>query len=244
MTHPEGRFSQWRARLTNTSGDGPRIASVTASYATSNQAPSIRDLRIEPATSAISAKATLRYTFADPDGDDVTVTIQARPAGTVAWKNAVVTEPPAGKRSDPSLGNDGASKDGKASWDTATWDEGVYDLRAVASDQTSNPSSQGLEADSALETPVVVDRTPPRILAKRKADAVEVVVKDDLSTVARLEVVAGGHVLFSPRCGDGVCDNTEETFLFLVPQPAPSEAWTLRATDVAGNETDLPVPAP
>lgn len=244
VTSPEGRFSQWRAHLAGTSGDGPRIDSVIASYATCNQAPSIRDLRIEPATSAVSAKATLRYSFADPDGDDVTVTIQARPTGTAPWKNAVVTEPPAGKPSDPSLGNDGSSRDGKAAWDTATWDEGVYELRAVATDQPSNPSSEGLEADTALSTPVVVDRTPPTIVAKRKADTVEVVVKDVLSCVARLEVVADGRVLFSPRCEDGVCDNTEETFRFLVPQPAPSDAWTLRATDVAGNAADLAVPAP
>jgi hypothetical protein len=244
VSSPEGRFYQWQARLSSSAGQGPRIASVTASYATFNQAPSIRDLRIEPATSAVSAKATLRYAFADPDGDDVTVTIQARRAGTVDWKSAVVTEPPAGKPTDPSLGNTGSSKDGKASWDTATWDEGVYDLRAVASDQPSNPSGEGLEAEASLAPPVVVDRTPPTIVAKRKGEAVEVVVKDALSTVARLEIVASGRVVFSPRCGDGVCDSVEERFRFVVPDPPPSETWTLRATDVAGNEAELPVPAP
>jgi len=62
--------------------------------------------------------------------------------------------------------------------------------------------------------------------------------------VARLEVVESGRVLFSPRCGDGVCDEPEELFRFLVPKPAPSEAWTLRATDVAGNKADVAVPAP
>jgi len=244
ITLPEGRFSQWRARLASTSGDGPRIASVTATYATLNQPPSIRDLRIEPATSAVSAKAALRYSVADADGDDVTVTIQARPVGNALWKNAAVTEPPAGKPSNPRLGNDGSSKEGKASWDTATWDEGVYELRAVASDQPSNPETEGLEADTTLDVPVIVDRTPPTIAASREADTVEVVVKDALSTVERLEVVEGERVLFSPRCGDGVCDGTEESFRFLVPKPAPSEAWTLRATDVAGNTADVSVPAP
>jgi hypothetical protein len=244
VTHPVGRYCQWRARLASSSGDGPRIASVTASYATFNQAPSIRDLRIEPATAAVSAKSTLRYSFADPDDDDVTVTIQARLSGTIPWKDAVVTEPPAGKATDPSLGNAGSSKDGKASWDTATWDEGVYEIRAVASDQPSNPSGEGLEADTALPTPVVVDRTPPTIVAKRKADIVEVVVNDTLSTVARLEVVTGGRVVFSPRCEDGVCDSAEERFRVVVPHPASSETWKLRATDVAGNDAELPVPAP
>ena len=244
VTNPEGRFCQWRARLTSTAGGGPRIASVTASYQTCNRAPSIRDLRIEPGTAAVSAKATFRWSVADPDGDNVAVTIQARLAGTVAWKSAAVAEPPVAKPSDPGLGNDGSSKDGKAVWDTATWDEGVYEILAAATDQPSNPPMEGLGADSELPTPVFVDRTPPTIEAKRKGDAVEVVVNDALSTVARLEVVAGGRVLFSPRCGDGVCDSTQETFRFLVTQPAPSDALTLRATDVAGNAAETPVPAP
>jgi sugar lactone lactonase YvrE len=244
VTSPEGRFYQWRARLTSTSGDGPRIASVTASYATCNRAPSIRDVRIEPATYAVSAKATLRWSSADPDGDDVTVTLQARPAGTSTWKIAVVADPPPSKPSDPSLGNDGSSKDGKAVWDTAAWEEGVYDLRAVASDQPSNPENEGLEAESALTLPVRVDRTPPTIDAKRKDDVFEVVVKDALSAVAQLAVVSNGRVLFSPLCEDGVCDNTIERFRIRAPHSAPSDAWTLRATDAAGNAAEIPVPAP
>ena len=125
-----------------------------------------------------------------------------------------------------------------------TYKSGTYEVRAVARDQQSNPPSLGLEADTALSTLVVVDRTSPTIEAKRKADTVEVVIKDELSTVARLEIVANGRVLFSPRCADGVCDNREEHFLFLMPQPSPSDPWTLRATDVAGNKADILVPAP
>ena len=69
---------------------------------------------MEPATGAVSAKAILRWSAADPDGDGVTVTIQARKAGASAWTSAVVTDPTPAKPSDPSLGNDGSSKDGKA----------------------------------------------------------------------------------------------------------------------------------
>jgi hypothetical protein len=243
VTNPEGRFSQWRARLTTTAGEGPCIASVTTTYATLNRAPSIRDVRIEPATYAVSAKATLRWTAADPDGDDLTVTVRARLRGTVDWKNAAVSDPPPSKPSDPSLGNDGSSRDGKAVWDTADWGEGLYDLLAIASDQPSNPPAEGLEAEAAFPLPLCLDRTPPLIDAKRKGDVLEISVKDALSTVVRLEVVQAGHVLFSPRCGDGVCDNAEETFRIRVPQSASGDPWTLRATDLAGNTSELPVPA-
>jgi hypothetical protein len=214
------------------------------SYATRNRVPSIRDLRIEPAGGAVAAKATIRWSAADPDGDGVTVDVQARPAGTTAWKSAVRTDPAPPKPSDPSLGNDGSSKDGKAAWDTATWDEGVYELRAVATDQPSNPPAEGLEAETELATLVHVDRTPPSIDAKRSGGAIEVVVTDALSAVARLEVLADGRVLFSPRCGDGVCDAPRETFRFPAPQAAPGSAWSLRATDAAGNSVETPAPAP
>src|SRR5262249_23667915 len=64
---PEGRFLQWRVRLSEASGTAPAIAAVTASYATHNRAPTLRDLRVEPASGAVSAKATLRWSAADPD---------------------------------------------------------------------------------------------------------------------------------------------------------------------------------
>jgi hypothetical protein len=244
LTSPEGRFCQWRVHLTGASGDGPRIESVAATYATRDRAPSIRDLRIDPASAAVSGRATFRYTYADPDGDDVMVTIQARAAGTSAWKSAAVADPPPSKSSDPRLGNDGSSKDGKVVWDSTTWDEGRYEIRAVASDQPSNPAGEGLEADTALSSQVCVDRTPPTIDATRKGDVVDVRVKDALSFVAGLEVVAGGRVVFAPRCGDGVCDNPQESFRVVIPKPAPTEIWTLRATDGAGNTTEVPVPQP
>jgi hypothetical protein len=242
--NPEGRYFQWRARMTSAASDGPRIDGVTASYATRNRAPSIRDFRVDPATGAISAKATLRWSSADPDGDGVTVTIQARKAGASAWATAVVTEAPPVKPSDPTFGNDGSSKDGKGTWDTASWDEGRYELRAVATDQSANAPGEGLEADTEMSLPVAVDRTPPSITTKRSGGTLEVVVEDALSPVARLEVIAAGRVLFSPRCEDGVCDNTKETFRFPTPRSGQDEPWSLKATDAAGNAAETPAPLP
>lgn len=244
VANPEGRFLQWRARIAGGAQDGPRIASVAASYQTRNREPSIRDLRIEPATGAVAAQATIRWSTADPDGDGVTVTIQARRAGTSTWTDAAVSVPPPGKPSDPSLGNDDSSKDGKVTWDASAWEEGVYELRAVATDQPSNPSAEGRNAEADLPIPVCVDRAPPAIEAQRKGDAIEVTVTDPLSRVSRLEVLANGKVSFSPRCEDGVCDNTRETFRFTVPKAASNDGWSLRAVDVAGNAAESPVPAP
>jgi hypothetical protein len=242
--NPEGRFLQWRATMAGSTDDGPSLNGVAASYATRNRAPSIRDFRIDPACGAISAKATLRWSAADPDGDNVTVDVQVKPAGTTDWKSAVRTDPVPSKPTDPSLGNDGSSKDGKATWDTANWDEGVYDVRAIASDGASNPPSEALVADTELPGPVRVDRTPPTIEAKRKGGTIDVTVTDAMSQVARLEVIVDGRVAFSPRALDGVCDGPRESFKFDAAQVASAGTWSLRATDAAGNAVETPVPAP
>ena len=181
---------------------------------------------------------------ADPDGDGVTVTVLARKAGTDAWTSAVVTDPNPPKPTDPSFGNDGSAKDGKATWDTASVDEGLYELRAVGTDQSANAPGEGLESATEIPLPVSVDRTPPSIETKRSGATLEVVVEDALSKVARLEVTAGGRVLFSPRCEDGVCDSTRESFRFPAPRASHNEAWSLKATDTAGNVVETPVPAP
>jgi len=244
VKNPEGRFLQWRAKISGVTGDGPGITSVTATYATRNRQPSIRDLRIDPAAGYIASKATIRWSTADPDGDGVAVDVQVRPVGIEAWKSAVRTDAAAPKASDPSLGNDASSKDGKATWDTATWDEGVYELRGLASDQPGNPPSEALEAES--ETPLIVrvDRTPPSVAAKRSGGTIEVMVTDALSPVVRLEAVVDGRVAFSPRSDDGVSDGLRESYRIPTAQFAARGTWTLRATDAAGNASETPVPTP
>ena len=244
VANPDGRFLQWRATLSGSGTETPGVNNVTASYATQNRPPSIRDLRVEPQGGAINAKATIRWSSADPDGDGVTVDVSARPVGTTAWKSVARIDPTPAKPSDPTLGNDGSSKDGKATWDTANWDEGLYEIRAVASDQPSNPPQEGLQAESTLPATVSVDRTPPSIDAHRKGEFIVVAVDDALSGVAKLEVVTDGRVAFSPRCADGVCDGRHEEFRFEAAQLEGGGAWILKATDAAGNAVEAPVPGP
>jgi hypothetical protein len=147
------------------------------------------------------------------------------------------------KPTDPTLGNDGSSRDGKATWDTATWDEGAYDVRAVASDQPGNAPAEALTAQADLVETVRVDRTPPAIEGKRSGANIEAVVTDALSPILRLEVVVDGRVEFSPRAADGVCDGLRETFRFPAALVTGSGTWTLRATDAAGNAVESPVPS-
>jgi hypothetical protein len=147
------------------------------------------------------------------------------------------------KPTDPTLGNDGSSRDGKATWDTSTWDEGAYEVRAVASDQPGNAPAEALEDTADLDETVRVDRTPPAIESKRSGANIEAVVTDAFSPILRLEVVVDGRVEFSPRAEDGVCDGVRETFRFPATLVTGSGTWTLRATDAAGNAVEAPVPS-
>ena len=240
---PDARFLQWRARLSEATGSTPAIAAVTASYATRNRAPTLRDLRVEPASAAVSSKATLRWTSADPDGDAVAVEVLARPVGSKEWKLAVRSDPTSPKSSDPTLGNDASSKDGKVTWDVTSWDEGSYEVRASASDQPANPPGDGLTAVTDLGAVVRIDRTPPTIDVHRDGSGLEVVVTDATSSVAKLEVVDGGRALFAPRPKDGVCDGPREVFHISTAELGPPAGKSLRATDAAGNAAEVEVPS-
>jgi hypothetical protein len=242
--NPDGRFLQWRVRMSEGSGPPPAIGAVAATYATRNRAPALKDLRVEPAGGAVSSKANFRWSSSDPDGDAVSVEIQARPRGSTTWKLAARSDPPAPKPSDPALGNDGSSRDGKTSWDVSSWDEGAYDVRALASDQPANPPNEGLGAIVDLGTIVRIDRTPPTIEAKRDAaGGIDVIVTDAVSTVAKLELVESGRVLFSPRAKDGVSDGPREVFHLTSSELGEASGKAFRATDAAGNSAEVEVPA-
>jgi len=242
VASPEGRFLQWRARLVPGSGDPPRIASVGASYATRNRGPTIKDLRIDPASGAVSGKATLRWSAADADGDPVTIDVEVRKMGEQAWTSAVRTDPSTGKPADASGSSDGFYKDGRATWDTVTWDEAVYEVRAVALDDPANPAGEGLSGTTDLPITVRVDRTPPEIRPKRAGGSVDVEVSDAVSGVARLEVLQDGKVVSAPRPVDGVADGLRETFR--IPDGGKASARTCRATDAAGNTAEAEIPQP
>ena len=245
IPNPQGRYLQWRLRLSGASGGGPRVSGVEATYTTVNRPPAIRDLRLDPASSSVSGKATFRWSTSDPDGDPLVVEIEARKPGSTGWVSAVRSDPAPAKPSDPTGGNDGSSKDGRAVWDTTTWDEGAYEIRAVATDQPANAPGEGLEGRADLGGYVRVDRTPPTIAAKRTRDgAVEVEVTDALTPILRLEVVEGGRTLFAPRAADGVCDSLRESFRIGSSQAGRGGERSLRALDSAGNAAETPVPAP
>ncbi|MBZ5640677.1 MAG: hypothetical protein LAO51_18215 [Acidobacteriia bacterium] len=246
VTNPDGRFVQWRARLAGGDAAGSRVSSASISFAPVNRSPALRELVLEAPKLSVSGKATFRFGVADPDGDPVSVEIRYRKLGDEAFAVAarvesIETATGAGDE------DEAAFKDGKAVWDTASVSEGVYEVRAIASDRAANFPDEGKERPSSPPLHVTVDRTPPVIEARRiEGGAVEVKATDALSPVNRLEAMRDGKVVFQARPMDGVSDSREEVYRIAAVDlgSGTGAVQSLRVLDDAGNVAETPVPAP
>ena len=236
---PPGRYLQWKIRLV---GGGGRVRPATASFATENRSPRVRDFRLDGNPPWIPERATFRWAAQDPDGDPVTSVLEVRRAGTDAWSEVSRTDPPTPKPADLAGEPEVAWREARASWDATTSEEGAWDVRVVVRDTTSNPPGQGKE--EAVDPPlrVTVDRTAPSLEARRAGDGVEVSVKDAASPVVRLEIVDGDKVVGAAPCLDGVCDSRTETFRVTGKAAAAGAGRSVRAYDAAGNAVEAPLP--
>lgn len=239
---PEGRFLQWRARVAGSGPEPTRVASVTVTFVPRNRPPSAREFRMEGDGASVSGNASFRWSASDPDADPLLAEVQYRRLGTKEWiAGARLDLVP--KPSEKAVNDDPSWRDGKAAWDTNSVDEGVYEVRLWLTDQPANAPGEGKEASAELPLPVVVDRSPPRLEARRgKGGGVEVTVTDTLSAISRLEVVSEGRVLFSARPLDGACDGPREVFVLSAADAGEPGSKTLRAVDAAGNSAETPVP--
>lgn len=243
IPNPPGRFLQWRARIL--SDAATRIGPAAATYVTENRPPQVRDLRLEPAARAVSGKLGLKWSAFDPDGDPAAVDVQYRSGTGSPWVSGVRSDPPALKPGEPVAEGEPSWREGKVSWDTSSVPEGTYQIRVVASDQASNPEGAGGETVLAWASPIIIDRTPPELAARRVAGGgVEITVSDAASPVVRLEVMEGGRILFAPRPSDGVADSGRESFRLSASEAGAAGERTLRAVDAAGNVVEAPVPSP
>lgn len=240
---PDGRFLQWRARLTKGAGGNSRLSDVSVSYVPHNRVPSLESLRLDPAAMAITNSANFRWSAWDPDGDPIAVVVQYRGIGSTDWKTALRVEAPAHGTGVSEYGDEVRWKEGKATWDVTEVPEGTYEVRAVASDQAANPHEGGKESAAEPPLPLIVDRTPPDLETRLLLDgSVEMTATDSLSPIRRLEVVEGDRVLFVARPLDGVCDSWRESFKLSTLEAGPVGVRRLRAMDSAGNSTERQVP--
>ena len=158
----------------------------------------------------------------DANGDDLTFDVAFRREGDTAWT------PLATGLADPIY-----------VWDTASVPSGHYVLRIAASDALSQPADQALTGDvesSVVEVdavaPVVTMRPATRV-GERLSITVE--VRDQHSSIARVEYSLDGAAWLPAYPADGLLDSRSEMLTLSFPASAQGKLLVVRATDTLHN---------
>ena len=167
---------------------------------------------------------TLRWSAADPNGDDLVYDLSFRPAeGKEGDWLKVVDE----------------LKEDHYSFDALSLPDGTYRFRLRASDKPSNDPETVLVAERVSD-PVVVDHTPPQLIRKEpvktekeKGGALRVTVQDAASPIREAVYSVNAEEWKPVRAADGLLDGRTE--VLLIEAGKPGDLALLRVTDAAQN---------
>ncbi len=172
---------------------------------------------------------TLRWSAADPNGDDLVYDLSFRPAQS--------------EGGDPKEGEwlkvVDELKDDYYSFDSLSLPDGIYRFRLRASDLPSNDPEAALVAERVSD-PVVVDHAPPQLIRKEpvgtdrdKGGALRVTVQDAASPIREAVYSVNAEEWKPVRAADGLLDGRTE--ILLIEAGKPGDLALLRVTDAAQN---------
>jgi hypothetical protein len=171
---------------------------------------------------------TLRWSAADPNGDDLVYDLSFRPAE--------------GKEGDRTEGKEKEEgwlkvvdelKDDHYSFDSLSLPDGTYRFRLRASDLPSNDPEAALVAERVSD-PVVVDHTPPKLVrTDKEKGALKVTVQDAASPIREAVYSVNAEEWKPVRAADGLLDGRTE--ILLIDAGKPGDLALLRVTDAAQN---------
>jgi hypothetical protein len=169
---------------------------------------------------------TITWIGTDPNGDELTFTIEYRPVESDRW--TLLTEEQA---------------DVVFTWDTSTVPDGEYKLRVTASDAPGNPDGGEL-TDSRTSHTFEIDNTPPEVrglVAKLGEDErvdVRARADDERSAIVRAEVTIDGQEWITAKPSSGLLDASTVELSVAVPAGSrgKGDPVVLRVTDEAGNQ--------
>lgn len=255
----EGRYVQYRAILRGDGGSGPQVAATELSYRQRNLKPQIESfevlapseilvpnnfnpqnqafepwspnregiftsLRPEKETDANRQKTlwkkgyrSLRWTVKDANEDELVYALAFRRDDDSGDWLRIVDE----------------LEDASYSFDATVLPDGVYRFRLTASDAPAQANGSALAADKVSE-PVVIDHTPPELIAVERAGGeLKVELRDALNPLRDAVYSVDAQAWESARTADGLLDGRHETVLLKVPEGA--RMLLLRVTDAAHN---------
>jgi hypothetical protein len=162
---------------------------------------------------------TLRWTAADPNGDDLVYDLAFRTANGETGEWLEVAE---------DLAED------HYSFDALSLPDGVYRFRLRASDRPSNDPQRALVAEQVSD-PVVIDHAPAALVKveKERDGALRVTVRDAASPLREALYSVNAQEWQPVQAADGLLDGRTE--VFLIPPGKAGDLGLLRVTDAAYN---------
>ncbi|MEL7060917.1 MAG: hypothetical protein AAGN46_12920, partial [Acidobacteriota bacterium] len=175
---------------------------------------------------------TLRWSATDPNADTLHYALAARRADheetNVAAGKATVEDTPSDW-----LSMVDALDTAWYSFDSTVLPEGVWRFRLTATDADGRPAEEALEAERIGE-PVIVDHSPPRLVAQRAADGRKTIdLRDAHSPIRSVEVSIDAGAWRPVVAADGLLDGQRETVSVAVDPAA--RTVLLRVMDAAFN---------
>jgi hypothetical protein len=162
---------------------------------------------------------TLRWTAADPNGDDLVYDLSFRSANGGEGKWLAMVED---------------LEDDYYSFDALSLPDGVYRFRLRASDKPSNDPEAALVSEQVSD-PVVIDHAAPALVKvdKEKEGTLRVTVRDAASPLREALYSVNAEEWKPVRAADGLIDARTE--VFLIEAGKPGDLGLLRVTDAAHN---------
>jgi Two component regulator propeller len=253
---PEGRFLQWKARMSGREGVSPAVRRVEASYRNRNATPTVDALSaLEPAEVLARSGSGGANVFESSTPDErgiFTGLEEPRSEGsprklfrkgfrTLQWKasdpdgDTLVYE----IEFRPASGGKWVSlrkelRETFYSFDSTSLPDGEYIFRVTASDAESNPGEA--RSSSRDTSPVRIDNTPPVIRElSRSSGVLEFEAVDSASPILEAEysIDAKKWVKIEPK--DGLSDSPREAYAIRLPADARGAYLLVRVTDSARN---------
>lgn len=254
---PEGRFLQWKTRMTGREGASPTVRRVEASYRNRNATPVVDTFAaLEPsevlARSGSGGSNVFEASVPDEKGI-FTGLEESRSEGsprklyrkgyrTLQWKASdpdgdtltyQIDFRPSGGGKWILLRKD--LRETFYSFDATSIPDGEYVFRVTASDAESNPGDEA-RTGSRETAPVRNDNTPPVIReTNRSAGVLEFEAVDAASPIQEAEysVDAKKWVRVEPK--DGLSDSPRESYVVRLPPDERGGYLLIRVTDIARN---------
>ncbi|HEY3202808.1 MAG TPA: hypothetical protein VGL03_04010 [Thermoanaerobaculia bacterium] len=253
---PDGRFLQWKVRMTSDEGASPRVHRTEAAYRNHNAAPVVDSLAaLDPSEVLVRSGSSGSNVFeaSAPDERGIFTSLEeSKSEGsprklfrkgyrTLTWKasdpdgDALTYElefRPVGAKKWISLKKE--LRDTSYSFDSTSVPDGDYVFRVSASDAEANPGEA--KTTSRESSSVRVDNTPPAIRQVSSDPGVfEFEASDAASPLLEAEYSVDAKRWTRVEPKDGLSDSMKESYVIHLPPEVRGGYLLIRVTDASRN---------